>query len=98
MALNSKQRQYLKGLAHSLPPVAIIGQKGATDNVFSEIERNLAHHELIKVKVRCDDQSELREFVDAIAEKCDADLVQVIGHIVVLYKQNPEKPEIKLPL
>ena len=51
MAVNDKQRRYLKGLAHPLKPVVMIGNAGLTENVLAEIENALAYHELIKVRV-----------------------------------------------
>ena len=51
MAVNDKQRRYLKGLAHPLKPVVMIGNSGLTPAVLNEIEQALSHHELIKVRV-----------------------------------------------
>ncbi len=50
MILNNKQKQYLKGLAHSLKPVVLLGQHGLTEGVLAEIDLALNHHELIKVE------------------------------------------------
>ena len=51
MNLTTKQKQYLKGLAHNLKPVVMLGQHGLTEGVLAEIDAALNHHELIKVKV-----------------------------------------------
>lgn len=56
MILNNKQKQYLKGLAHSLKPVVLLGQHGLTEGVLAEIDLALNHHELIKVKVASEDR------------------------------------------
>lgn len=51
MNLSNKQKQHLKGLAHNLKPVVLMGANGLTEAVLAEIEIALNHHELIKVKV-----------------------------------------------
>jgi RNA-binding protein len=50
MTLSNKQKQYLKGLAHSLKPVVQLGNNGLTEGVLAEIDVAITHHELIKVK------------------------------------------------
>ena len=57
MNLSNKQKQYLKGLAHSLKPVIQLGNNGLTEGVLAETDIALNHHELIKVKVPTDDLS-----------------------------------------
>ena len=52
MKLSDKQKQYLRGLAHSLKPVVHIGSAGITPGLLTELDRNLEHHELLKVKLR----------------------------------------------
>ena len=94
--LNNKQKKHLKGLAHPLNPVVMIGQNGVSEAVLNEINATLEAHELIKIKIRCDDQEELKPLVKEITDKVSASLVQVLGHTVVLYRTAKE-PKIKLP-
>ncbi len=94
--LSSKQIKYLRGRAHHLNPVVIVGQYGVTESVLKEVETTLNHHELIKVQLRCDDQTELRELMERITDGVKATLVQVIGHKAVLYRPSSEK-KIKFP-
>jgi RNA-binding protein len=96
MPLSAKQRQFLRGLAHPLKPVIIIGQQGLTSNVKNEIEQALSHHELIKLRVNAEDRTQRREMIAAIAAAANAEIVATIGHIVALYRMNPEKPKIQL--
>lgn len=56
MNLSTKQKQHLKGLAHNLKPVVLMGANGLTEAVLAEIEIALDHHELIKVKVASEDR------------------------------------------
>ncbi len=89
--LNVKQRQYLKGLAHSLEPVVIIGNNGLSDAVIKEINVNLKAHELIKVRVLGDDRKNRITIIDEICEKTSSNLVQHIGKLLVLYKPSDKK-------
>lgn len=96
MQLSNKQKQYLKGLAHSLKPVVLLGGNGLTEGVMAEIDLALNHHELIKVKVPSEDREEKKLIMDAIVRESGAEKLQVIGHTLVLYKQSDEA-KIELP-
>ncbi len=96
MILSTKQKQYLKGLAHSLKPVVLLGTNGLTEGVLAEIDNALNHHELIKVKVATTDREQKRLICDAIARETKALNVQLIGHNLVLYRVSEEK-KIRLP-
>ncbi|HVR37644.1 MAG TPA: ribosome assembly RNA-binding protein YhbY [Thermoanaerobaculia bacterium] len=97
MALTTKQRQYLKGLAHALAPVVRIGKGGASDAVVEETKKSLFAHELIKVRIESDDGTERRALADKLAAATDAQVAGTIGKIAILYRARDEKPEIKLP-
>ena len=96
MNLTNKQKQHLKGLAHQLKPVVLLGGNGLTEGVMAEIDAALAHHELIKVKVPSEDREEKSLIMDAIVRESGAVKLQTIGHVLVLYKQSEEK-KIELP-
>ena len=96
MAVTDKQKRYLKGLAHKLKPVVMIGDKGLTDNVLTEIELALEHHELIKIRVSGQERADRQAMLDAITAKTQADLVLTIGHIGGFYRPA-KKPVIQLP-
>ncbi|OOF36430.1 RNA-binding protein [Rodentibacter mrazii] len=94
--LSTKQKQFLKGLAHHLNPVVMLGGNGLTEGVLAEIENALNHHELIKVKIAGADRETKQLIIDAIVRETQASNVQTIGHILVLYKPSEEK-KIQLP-
>ena len=96
MAVNDKQKRYLKGLAHDLKPIVMIGNKGLTDTVQAEIDNTLSHHELIKVKISGANRADKIAMAEAIAEHQQADLIMMIGHIAAFYRPA-EKPAIQLP-
>ena len=96
MTLSTKQKQFLKSLAHHLSPVVMLGSNGLTEGVLAEIDNALNHHELIKVKVAGADRETKQLIIEAIAREAKAEVVQAIGHVVVLYRQSEDK-KIKLP-
>jgi RNA-binding protein len=95
--LTSKQRQFLKGLAHPLSPIVRVGKGGVTDSVVAETKKSLDSHELIKVRIDVEDSHERKAAAEKLAEATDAHLAATIGKIAVLYREREEEPEIKLP-
>lgn len=96
MELTSKQRRYLRSLAHRLNPVVLMGKQGLTEKLIQDLDRNLSHHELIKMKISGEDRNDLKAVVESLTKATKAVEVQVIGHVAVLYRPAKE-PEIKLP-
>ncbi len=96
--LKGFQRKYLKGIAHHIKPVVFIGQKGFTDTVVQSVDESLKSHELIKVKFTdCKEQKE--EIADMIEKKTESEMVGMIGHIAIFFRQHkdPKKRKITLP-
>lgn len=99
--LKSFQRKYLRGLAHNLKPVVLIGQKGLIDNVLRSTELALEDHELVKIKFNdLKEKEQKKEISELLISKTGSEIVGTIGHTVILYKQqeDPEKQKIILPL
>jgi len=96
MKISQSQKRHLKGLAHHLKPVVMIGQNGLKDTVFDELEIALDVHELIKVRIAAD-RDERREITDQILLRTKSELVQTIGQMSVLFRRNKKKPKIALP-
>ncbi|WP_434926897.1 ribosome assembly RNA-binding protein YhbY [Shewanella sp. HL-SH8] len=90
MNLTTKQKQHLKGLAHNLKPVVMLGANGLTEGVLAEIDSALSYHELIKVKVASSDRELKNAIVDAIVRETQSTKVQTIGHILVIFRQSAE--------
>ncbi len=96
MSLNKKQIQHLKGLAHSLKPVVLLGSNGLTEAVVAEIDYALNHHELIKVKIPTDDRETKALIVEAICRETKSEKIQVIGKTLIIYRQGEEQ-KIRVP-
>jgi RNA-binding protein len=87
--LSPAERQKLKGRAHKLDPVVIVGSDGLTAGVLAEIDRALKSHDLIKVRVNAD-RDEREEVLKEICAKTGAQAVQHIGKILVLFREKQE--------
>jgi RNA-binding protein len=100
MKLSTKQIAHLRGLAHSLNPVVMIGNNGLTENVLKEIELNLNSHELIKVKVSGDDRDVRKALFEEISKASGALAVHHIGKQLVFYRPSStvkESAKIVIP-
>ena len=97
MMLSESQKKYLRGLGHGLKPVVMVGDAGLTETVMSEFNSCLEHHELIKVRVKVGDRSERDRIIARLCDSGQAELVQRIGNMALLFRENPEKKRIRLP-
>ncbi|MBV6417299.1 MAG: RNA-binding protein [Steroidobacteraceae bacterium] len=97
MEITEKQRRHLKGLAHPLQPVILVGGGGVTPGVIAETVRALHDHELIKVRVRGAERAGRDAMVERLAAATDSALVTRIGHVAVLYRPRAENPRVVIP-
>ncbi len=88
--LTSHEKQELKGKAHKLKPIVIIGNNGLTENVKIEIDRGLTDHELIKIRINAADRDERRALFEEICQGASADAIQLIGNIAIIYRKNED--------
>ncbi len=86
MTSSNEDKKHLRRLGHNLKPVVTIAAKGLTDNVSAELERALSDHELIKIKLAVGDRDAKQAVSDEICQKFKAELVQSIGHILLIYR------------
>ena len=89
MKISSKDKQKLKGLAHSIKPSVIIGKEGASKSTINSINNVLENKELIKVKFNLF-KNEKDSIAKEIEDSCNATIVGQIGNILILFKQNPD--------
>ena len=98
--LKGYQKKYLKGLVHGMKPVVFVGQKGLSSTVTRAVHESLEKHELIKVKFGdFKEKSEKKEMAGIIEKETASQLVGMIGHIAIFYRQqkDPEKRKIRVP-
>jgi RNA-binding protein len=75
----------------------MVGEAGLKESVRAEFESSLEHHELIKVRVKVGDREERDRIIMSLCDSAQAELVQRIGNMALLYRENPEKKRIQLP-
>ena len=97
MNLSEAQKKHVRGLGHRLKPTVMIGDAGVTDSLLAEFESTLTHHELIKIKVRVGDRGRRDAIIGDLCERAGADMVQRIGNVALIYRENPERRRIVLP-
>lgn len=95
MALSNDSRKHLRAIGHQLKPVVTVAEKGLSDGVMQEISRALDDHELIKVKIALTEREERQKIILNLTDQSQAELVQVIGKIALIYRKakNP-KPHL----
>lgn len=95
-ALSGTQRKHLRGVAHSLKPVIVVGKAGLSDSLRAEADRTLDDHELIKVKLQGCDRRERKTVSAQLVKLLHASLVGLVGNVAILYRQqrDPEHRRI----
>ena len=89
--LSTTEKKLLRAKSYSLKPVVIIGQRGVSDAVLSEIDISLEAHELMKVRFRGADREERVRLSSSIAEKAGAELVYRIGAVAVFFRSAKQR-------
>ncbi|EMT47075.1 MULTISPECIES: ribosome assembly RNA-binding protein YhbY [Anoxybacillus] len=95
--LTGKQKRFLRSLAHHLTPIFQVGKGGVNDNMIKQIADALEARELIKVSVLKNCEEEKEVVAEQLAKGAGAEIVQLIGHTIVLYKESREHKQIVLP-
>jgi putative YhbY family RNA-binding protein len=90
LELTPAQRRALRGQAHHVDPVVMVGHDGLTPAVLHEIDVNLLAHGLIKIRVLGDDRDAREAMLDRISDALDAAPVQHIGKLLVVYRPLPD--------
>ena len=91
--MTSKERAAWRAKANSLEPIIQIGKEGITDNLITQIDDTLDVRELIKIRVHLETAPESpKQFAPKLAEALQAEVIQVIGGVIVLYrKADPDR-------
>ena len=97
--ITTKQRAYLRGLGNALDPVVQVGKDGLNENLVTSVELLLQARELVKIKVLKNSDLSSKEVAESLSTSLNADIVQVIGTIIILYKKSTRKDfkHIELP-
>ncbi len=96
--LSEPQKKHLRGLGHGLKPLIMVGDAGLSPSLLAEFESTLAHHELIKIRVRVGDRDARDRIIGELCASGSAELVQRIGNMALLYRANPKKKKNRIVL
>ncbi len=95
--MTTKQRAYLKSLAMNIEPIYQIGKGSISPELTKGLDEALEKRELIKISVLQNCMDDPRELAEMVAERTRAQVVQVIGKKIVLYRESKEHKKIELP-
>ncbi|WML45380.1 ribosome assembly RNA-binding protein YhbY [Neobacillus sp. PS3-40] len=95
--LTGKQKRFLRSMAHHLDPIFQVGKGGVNENMIKQIGEALEVREILKVSIlqNCDEDKTV--IAEQLKTGVGAELVQIIGHTIVLYKESVENKQIVLP-
>jgi len=101
MTTSAQDKKHLRRIGHGLNPLVTVAGKGLTDNVVAELGRALDDHELIKVKIAVGDRDAKQAVIAEIVAQTNAEVVQSIGHVILLYRAarqpNPKLSNLLRP-
>jgi RNA-binding protein len=86
-------RKQLRGAGHHLMAIVQVGKEGVTDAVLRQLDQALTDHELVKVKVGTESPEDRFEAAERLAAGSEAQLAQVLGRTVLVYRRHPETPK-----
>jgi RNA-binding protein len=95
--LTGKQKRLLRSKAHHLNPIFQVGKGGVNENMIKQVGEALEARELLKVTVLQNCEEDRDTVAQQLSEGAKADVVQIIGNIIVLYKESKENKQIILP-
>lgn len=95
--LTGKQKRFLRKKAHSLKPVFQVGKAGVNENLIKQTVDALEAREMIKLNILQNCGEDKHMVAEELAAGARAEIVQIIGNIIVLYKESSENKRIELP-
>ncbi|MCM3611321.1 ribosome assembly RNA-binding protein YhbY [Planomicrobium okeanokoites] len=96
--LTGKQKRFLRSEAHHVDPIFQVGKGGVNEAMIVQISEALEKRELVKISILQNNEDDKNEVAEKLAKGTKAELVQLIGHTVVLYKQSVNNKRIELPV
>ncbi|MFS0822624.1 ribosome assembly RNA-binding protein YhbY [Bacillus sp. 1P02SD] len=95
--LTGKQKRFLRSKAHHLDPIFQVGKGGVNDNMIKQISDALEARELLKISVLQNCEEDRDTVAEELSKGAKAELVQIIGNTIVLYKESKENKKLELP-
>ncbi|WP_404453096.1 ribosome assembly RNA-binding protein YhbY [Virgibacillus necropolis] len=95
--LTGKQKRLLRAKANQLKPIFQVGKIGVNENMVEQISEALEKRELIKVSILQNCMEDKDSVASKLSDGAEAEVVQIIGNNIVLYKESQENKQIQLP-
>lgn len=95
--LTTKQRKFLRAQAHPLNAILQVGKLGVSPALLEQVSLALEANELIKISILQNCDQDRHEVAEQLATGTGADLVQLIGKVVVLYRTSINHSRLALP-
>lgn len=96
--LTGAQKSHLRGLGQTLPDHLKVGRAGLTPQFFTELQRLLRTHELVKLRFLGADRDERAALGAKIADEGRCVCVGAVGHTALFFRQNPDPKERRVQL
>lgn len=96
MKLRGKQKRYLRSEAHHLKPIFQIGKDGLSEVWLDEVLKALDKRELLKVNTLQNSLVEVEDVKEFIENNSDAQVIQTIGNVLVLFKKSDKAENQKI--
>ncbi|MCE8005036.1 ribosome assembly RNA-binding protein YhbY [Billgrantia ethanolica] len=90
MSLSQAQKKAFRSIGHHLNPVVTVSENGVSEGVLAELDRALADHELIKVKLALPERDDRAAMLEELLAASGAERVQTIGKMALLYRKSPQ--------
>ena len=90
-------RKKLRAAGHHLSPVLQVGKEGVTESVLRALSEALRQHELVKVRIGTESPEDRFEAAERLLAGAAAQVAQILGRTILVYKKHPEKPRFEAP-
>lgn len=95
--LTNKQKRFLRGKSHVIQPIFQVGKAGVNENMITQMNEALEVRELIKVSILQNNMEDNDSVATDIVKGTGANVVQLIGSTIILYKKSVNNPTLQLP-
>ena len=92
---STKLRKALRAAGHHLSPVVQVGKEGVSEPVMAQLDAQLAAHELVKVRIGSESPEDRFEAAERLGAAAGAQVAQILGRTVLVYRRHPEKPRFE---
>ncbi len=94
--ITKEQKKQLKALIVSDKTKYQVGKSEITDSLITMLDKALEARELIRVEVLKSAATPVMELTLDLSSRLHADVVSVVGRVIILFRRNKENPKIKL--